>query len=61
MSIILVGSIPPITYPVVYWIMLIAVVREGWGGPEADHGPEAGAEIPLRPQASAETDAMLVP
>ena len=60
-SIVLVGSIPSITYPLVYWIMLIAVVREGWGGPVVDDSPGGGAAIPLRPQASPETDAMLVP
>ena len=60
-SIVLVGSIPSITYPLVYWIMLIAVVREGWSGPATDDSPANEPEIPLRPQASPETDAMLVP
>ena len=30
-SIVLVGAIPPITYPLAYWVTLIVVVREGWG------------------------------
>jgi Glycosyltransferase family 87 len=30
-SIVFVGDIPPILYPIAYWVTLIAVVREGWG------------------------------
>ncbi|MEO8462900.1 MAG: glycosyltransferase family 87 protein [Chloroflexota bacterium] len=29
-SIIFVGAIPPVVYPLAYWVTLIAVVREGW-------------------------------
>ena len=31
-SIIFVGAIPPIAYPLAYWVTLIVVVREGWTG-----------------------------
>ena len=32
-SIVFVGAIPPIAYPLGYWVTLIAVVREGWVNP----------------------------
>lgn len=31
-SIVFVGAIPPIAYPLAYWVTLILVVREGWTG-----------------------------
>ncbi|MBF8289562.1 MAG: hypothetical protein HW391_530 [Chloroflexi bacterium] len=49
-SVIAVGSIPPITYPLAYWITLLAVVREG---------RRQGPHEPLPRQPLAGTDAIL--
>ncbi len=46
-SIVFVGAIPPVVYPLAYWVTLLAVVREGW------------IPRPLRLQPSSETGAML--
>ncbi len=50
-SIIFVGAIPPIAYPLAYWVTLLAVVREGW----------ARSPGTLPAQASTETGAILRP
>ncbi|MES2211152.1 MAG: glycosyltransferase family 87 protein [Chloroflexota bacterium] len=50
-SIVFVGAIPPLAYPLAYWVTLGMVVREGW-----DRRRKT-----LPPQASAETGAMLRP
>ena len=55
-SIVFVGAIPPIVYPLAYWVTLLAVVREGWGKRD-----DVTADNPLHPQASPETGAMLQP
>lgn len=49
-SIVFVGAIPPVAYPLAYWVTLVAVVREGWSG---------GETKTLPPQASPESGAML--
>ena len=42
-----VGYIPPIVYPIVIWVALVAVVVEGWNrGPAASSGPTPSRPAP---------------
>ena len=50
-SIVFVGGIPPVIYPIAYWVTLLALVREGW--------LSRGGRLPA--QASQETGAILAP
>ncbi len=46
-SVLFVGGIPPVVYPVAFWITMVAVVREGWirrrGRLPAQAIPDSGA------------------
>ena len=40
-SVVLVGGIPPVVYPVAYWVTMLAVLRVGWLPAQASPGTGA--------------------
>ena len=60
-SIVFVGAIPPVAYPLAYWVTLIMVVREGWPSRsgESRSGRQGPRDKTLPPQASREAGAIL--